>query len=298
MASSLATITSVNSKYLSRMPSPHDDIKQPIPSAEGSARTSLQSRLLAISGVVAFAGGALLALSGRAEESRVAESDRVAVSSRIRAALQEVDSRVVPDEIRPSAIMGLWEVVTGTQVVYVTADAKHAIDGAVIDLVTSENLTEVTVMAARGELLTSLSDADLMIYPAVGKAQKRIYVFTDYTCPYCQKFHGQLADIASAGIEVVYLAFPRSGPGSLVADQLSNAFCSSDRVASFDTLMAGGTVGSSRCLSPVDYHHALGERLGVSGTPAIFADDGRQLGGFLPTEELKNALGLSAVQPK
>ena len=35
---------------------------------------------------------------------------------------------------------------------------------------------------------------------------------------------------------------------------------------------------------------AVGQRLGISGTPAIFAPDGTQLGGYLPADKMREAL--------
>jgi thiol:disulfide interchange protein DsbC len=43
----------------------------------------------------------------------------------------------------------------------------------------------------------------------------------------------------------------------------------------------------------------IGQRVGVDGTPAIFAADGTQLGGYLPPAALRKALDdLAAEQAK
>ncbi|MBX4378204.1 thioredoxin fold domain-containing protein [Mycobacterium tuberculosis] len=44
------------------------------------------------------------------------------------------------------------------------------------------------------------------------------------------------------------------------------------------------------CTNPVAMQYALGQQLGVNGTPAIFAPDGTQLGGYLPPAQLRAAL--------
>ena len=37
-------------------------------------------------------------------------------------------------------------------------------------------------------------------------------------------------------------------------------------------------------------HYAIGDGMAIEGTPAIFTADGKQLGGFLPPEELEAKL--------
>jgi thiol:disulfide interchange protein DsbC len=39
----------------------------------------------------------------------------------------------------------------------------------------------------------------------------------------------------------------------------------------------------------------VGQRLGISGTPAIFAADGTQLGGYLPPDKMREALDALAA---
>jgi thiol:disulfide interchange protein DsbC len=42
--------------------------------------------------------------------------------------------------------------------------------------------------------------------------------------------------------------------------------------------------------------YALGQRVGVDGTPAIFAADGTQLGGYLPPDEMIARLDRAAAR--
>ena len=43
--------------------------------------------------------------------------------------------------------------------------------------------------------------------------------------------------------------------------------------------------------------YKLGERVGVDGTPAIYAADGTQLGGYLSPEDLRARLDKMAARP-
>jgi hypothetical protein len=72
---------------------------------------------------------------------------------RLRAALAERLPNVTPDRIAPSPVPGLYELVVGTQVVYITPDARLALQGRLLDLEQGTDLTEPVVSAARLELL-------------------------------------------------------------------------------------------------------------------------------------------------
>ena len=50
------------------------------------------------------------------------------------------------------------------------------------------------------------------------------------------------------------------------------------------------TVPSRRCTNPVAMHYELGQRIGLSGTPLIIAEDGTQLPGYMPPTALRAAL--------
>ena len=47
---------------------------------------------------------------------------------------------------------------------------------------------------------------------------------------------------------------------------------------------------AKECQSPVEAQFALGQRLGVTGTPAVYAANGAQLGGYLPPKQMREAL--------
>ena len=53
----------------------------------------------------------------------------------------------------------------------------------------------------------------------------------------------------------------------------------------------GRKITAASCNHPVAEHLALGSRLGVSGTPAIFFD-GQLIPGYVPPEELAQYMGL------
>lgn len=193
---------------------------------------------------------------------------------------------------------GLYQITSKNyEPVLATGDGRYVIQGDLLE-VSNGNMTSVTdqMMAAeRSKALAQVKTEDMVIFPAAGgKAKRTVYVFTDVDCGYCRKFHAQIEDINALGIEVRYLAFPRGGPSSPVAGKLAGVWCAKDRQRAMTDAKRGTALASAAvlCKNPVKSEYELGSTLGVTGTPAVFSQDGMQLGGYLPTDKLAKALQL------
>lgn len=130
-----------------------------------------------------------------------------------------------------------------------------------------------------------------------------IYVFTDPTCPYCQKLHAAIPQLNASGISVHYLLYPRdmarlngTGGESVTQQNLNNVWCSLDQQAAMNDAYAGFRVPAADCAtlpadlkrmsSPVAKHYELGNLFNVQGTPNVFTKDGKDLPGFQSAEKL------------
>ena len=79
----------------------------------------------------------------------------------------------------------------------------------------------------------------------------------------------------------------------LSTDQkIESAWCSTDRNTAMTTLKAGNNIPSRTCDNPVAEQYALGQELGVTGTPAIITADGKLLPGYMPAKDLAAAVGI------
>jgi len=114
----------------------------------------------------------------------------------------------------PTPVAGIFRVKIGSDYVYLTSDGKHAFTGNLFDLSTGENLTETRRNTDRLDMLSAFPEEDLLRFPAEGKEQTRILVFTDATCPYCRKLHEEVPALRKAGVTIGYIPFPRGGKGS------------------------------------------------------------------------------------
>ena len=84
-----------------------------------------------------------------------------------------------------------------------------------------------------------------------------------------------------------YLFFPRAGVGSESYNKSVSVWCAEDRNAAMDLAKAGDEPEAKQCDNPVQAQKALGEQLGVRGTPTIFLEDGTILPGYVEAAQLR-----------
>lgn len=215
--------------------------------------------------------------------------------------LAKVSPEASPISVQPSVISGLYEVIFGNTVYYFSADGKHMMGGPLVELASRRNLSDDALQKVEREqlqpqrlaFLTALRDADAIVF-AAAKAQHRVTVFTDIDCGYCRELHRHIDQYNAAGISVRYVAFPRAGEGSESFTKAESVWCADDRKAALTAAKAGKLTPQKSCDNPVAAQFQAGQKLGVSGTPAILLDDGRLLPGYVPPDELKRLLDAPA----
>ena len=133
----------------------------------------------------------------------------------------------------------------------------------------------------------------MIVFSPLEPPKAHITVFTDITCGFCRKLHLEMNDFNRRGIEVRYLAFPRGGMASQGAKQLATAWCARNREATLTSLKSGVEMPLNDCEgNPVAEHYALGNRLGVRGTPAIVTSDGQMIPGYRSASDIASLLGI------
>jgi len=185
--------------------------------------------------------------------------------------------------ITESPLQGLYEVVSGSQVVYMTKDARYMIDGDFVDLVSKRNHTEEARSEMRLAKINTLGEDNMLIYTPK-KIQHTVTVITDINCPYCRRLHNEMDQYLTLGVRVRYIFMPLKGQEDY--DKTVSVWCSEDRNLSLDIVKAGGSIESKTCDNPIRQHLAVSKKIGVRGTPAIVLEDGTMLPGYVPIEKL------------
>ena len=244
----------------------------------------------------AIALSAVLGLSAATATAKLAAAAPPAgADAALRAAVLKAVPGAVIDSIKPSIIPGYREVALGGHVVYVSADGKYLLQGSLIDLGTRDNLTAASEGVLRRAVLDAVPRERRIIF-APPNPKYRVTVFTDIDCGYCRKLHSQIADYNKAGIAVEYLFYPRAGVPSESYTKAVNVWCSADQRKALTDAKADRPVAKKTCANPVAMDFELGKKIGVDGTPAIYAPDGTQLGGYLPPAEMLSRLDRQAAK--
>lgn len=196
---------------------------------------------------------------------------------------------VKPDLVSPSEVKGMYEVMIGTNILYMSEDGKYMIQGDMIDLDTRENISEDKVAKARVKVINEVG-ADEMILFAPKESKYQVTVFTDIDCGYCRKLHSEIDQYLAEGITIKYLFFPRAGKGSGSYKKAVSVWCSDDRNAALTNAKKGETPEEKECDNPVDKHMALGGEVGVRGTPMLVTEKGTVFPGYMPAKQLAKAL--------
>src|SRR4029453_12324846 len=199
------------------------------------------------------------------------------------------------EEVRPSPIWGLYEVTSGAEVGYVSADGRYYVDGDVFDMNSKHNLTEDKRKVGRLALIASVKDEDAIIFAPKGTAQHTVTVFTDVDCVHCRRMHSEIAELNKLGIRVRYLSFPRGGPGSESWRKAEAVWCSADRKDALTRAKKGETLPAGKCESPVAAEYDLGRQIGISGTPGIVTETGEFLAGYASAAYLAEYLSEPAA---
>lgn len=195
------------------------------------------------------------------------------------------------EELHASPIPGMYELVRGTDIAYVTSDGKYAISGDLYDLAANDNLTEARRRDVRMKLLATVPESDMVIF-GPHDPKYTVTVFTDVDCAYCRKLHSQIAEYNRLGIRVRYMFFPRTGPDTESWKKAEVVWCSPDRNEALTRAKAGAQLDMSKTCdsNPVAREYALGQSIGVHGTPAIVTEKGDYIAGYMPPRELAQQL--------
>ena len=187
--------------------------------------------------------------------------------------------------VRETPIKGIYQVTIGPDIIYMTRDGNYVLKGEILDINNRRNITEDFRAENRVHLLNTISEKEYIEFsPSLTK--NYIYVFTDTDCGYCRKLHRDVPELNSMGIAVRYLAYPRTGVDSVIGDEMRNVWCADDRQEALTAAKNRKQFQSKPCDAPIARHYALGKELGVSGTPAIFLENGIKLPGYIPPDEI------------
>jgi thiol:disulfide interchange protein DsbC len=189
-----------------------------------------------------------------------------------------------------TAIDNIWRVKLKNRYIYLSEDGRYAFTGDVIDLKSGENLTEISGREITVEQIENYSDDELVVYLPKGEIKTTLNVFTDTSCFYCRKLHKELPKLLESGIKVRYLPYARGGENGQGYETMKSVWCAKDRAEAMtdakNERTSGLPEGSCAAAQIVDAGFITGNQLGVTGTPALFKQNGEKIVGYVPYQKL------------
>ena len=230
----------------------------------------------------------VVGLSGQAVAQTATATAPAAPAAKVdpRAVIVKKIDGIRLEDVRMSPVNGIYEVTHGADISYLSSDGRYAILGDLIDLDTDANISENRRRGIRARIIETVPENEMLVY-SPKDPKYTITVFTDIDCGYCRRLHSQMAEYNRLGIRVRYLFFPRSGPDTESWHKAEAVWCSSNRNEALTRAKNGETLKSPKCPADIikrDYE--LGNKLNVTGTPAIFLSSGEMLAGYAPPGEL------------
>ena len=228
------------------------------------------------------------------------------ISSSTYANIEAVLERLSPffpglttEHIHQSQLDGFYEVLVQTpafEVLYISNNGRYIIQGEVTDLNTRSSLSRSRLTAIKKQLIDSIDENNKIVF----KSENELYVihfFTDVDCPYCAKFHNNMAQMNDLGITVKYLAAPLAQLHPQAQSKMEKIWCAENtNLAMHNYKIHQVLPKSNQCDNPVAKQLTTSQHLGVNGTPSIFFSNGTNLPGYQDPQALLETIKQKLAQ--
>jgi thiol:disulfide interchange protein DsbC len=190
------------------------------------------------------------------------------------------------DSVKPTPYAGLYEVRAAGDILYTDKNGEYLIIGHVYNTKTAQDLTKDRI-----DEINKIRFSDLPFESAVklvkGDGKRVMAVFEDPNCGYCKRFR-QTTLKELDNVTVYTFMYNILSEDSVVKSK--NIWCAPDRNKAWDDWMVQGKaapVAPAACNTPHEKIFALGQKLRIQGTPAIFFADGSRIPGAVDIKTLE-----------
>ena len=193
--------------------------------------------------------------------------------------------KIHADSIRPAGVPGLYEVVSGSRILYYAPGPEYLLYGPMITR-EGRNLTE----EREEEILEQgLKRVPLENAVRIGDGPHQVIEITDPDCTYCRKASLFLSGRKDVTRHVFF--FPLAMHRNAEA-KVRQIFCSENRADAYEEAMAGkfDNMKFTPCKTAaveelLKAHREIGNRVGVRGTPLFLMDGQVVFGADIPKME-------------
>jgi thiol:disulfide interchange protein DsbC len=196
-------------------------------------------------------------------------------------------------KVEPSPIPGLFEIFTGSEIVYTDARGDYLLGGPMVETQTRQNLTEAHLNDF-GRIDFRSLPFDRAIKVVKGNGSRQFAVFSDPDCPFCQELEKSLLSVND--ITMYVFLYPIASLHPRAPEKAHAIWCAKDRAAAWTQWMHEKKLPAAEKCSddPTDQLQQLGDRLRVNSTPTLFFADGRRVAGAIPVKDIEQHLTATA----
>jgi len=227
-----------------------------------------------LSSLAAVAGFSLAAFSVQAQQD----------IEKMKVDLQHKIQEAPVESLKKVPYGGLYEAVIGGDIYYTNSGLDFLVAGSIIDLKTSENITQ-----RRMEQLTAVKWESLPLDQAIkitrGNGSRKLAIFEDPNCGYCKRFERDLQGITD--ITVYVMLYPILSPDSM--EKSKAIWCSADPAKTWlDHMVRDAAIsGDTKCTTPIEKNLTLGQAKRMRGTPTLIFENGDRIPGAISAADLE-----------
>ncbi|MEP7207827.1 MAG: DsbC family protein [Casimicrobiaceae bacterium] len=191
--------------------------------------------------------------------------------------------------VAKSGAPGLFEVQFDDQIVYTDAKVSYVFVGALYDADSKRNLTEERLRKLN-RIAWSELPLELAMKKVKGTGARKLAVFSDADCPFCDRLEKELKNIDNVTIYTFVYPIDQLHPDA--ARKTRIIWCAPDRQAAWDAWFASKKLpdNAGECETPLEKTLALGQKLRINATPTLVFADGSIIPGALPAPRLETEL--------
>ncbi|WBS03727.1 DsbC family protein [Pseudoduganella sp. SL102] len=190
------------------------------------------------------------------------------------------------DSIQATPYSGLYEIRIGNEIRYTDKTGTYLFAGHIFNLKTREDVTQARIDEVNRIKFSDLP-LELALKTVKGNGKRVVALFEDPNCGYCKKFRRETLSRVD-NITVYTFMYNILSADSTAKSR--NIWCAADRNRAWDDWMLNNKQAPEApagCTAPNDKVLALGNKLGLEGTPAIFFTDGSRVPGAIDAAALE-----------
>jgi thiol:disulfide interchange protein DsbC len=192
---------------------------------------------------------------------------------------------------------GLYQVVTeGYNLFYTDEKGEIGFFGKLVDLKNRQDITE-----REKDKITYIDFSKLPLDKAIvrvkGNGSRKLALFSDPECPYCQGLELELDKVKDVTIYTFLLPLTELHPGALRKSQL--IWCAKDKAKAWEEMLMSQKEPSgsnTTCATPINEIAEIAKKAYINGTPGIVFSSGKLLFGNQDSEKIASLLGEPAAK--